>query len=1113
MPRVEAAQEGVMAWEGQLVLPSYMPEAPDRNPMFLERRVYQGSSGGVYPLPVIDRIEVDAAEHGWRAIYLENEFLHLAVLPEIGGRIHVGRDKRNGYDFFYRQDVIKPALVGLAGPWISGGVEFNWPQHHRPATFMPVEVEIEREADGAVTVWCSDHDPIARMKGMHGLRLRPGVAVLEVRVRLFNRTEETQTFLWWANVATEVHEAYQSFFPSDVRVAADHAKRATTAYPLCEGEYYGVDYAGRARTGVPERERPERFSPGGEYAANDLGWYANIPVPTSYMIVGSRGDFFGGYDHKRRAGTVAFADHHVAPGKKQWTWGNHNFGYAWDRHLTDDDRPYVELMSGAYTENQPDFSFLAPGETKSFSQYWYPIGDIGVPSVANLDAALRVGREDGGLELHVQVMRVLQGCTLVTTLNGREFDRWTGDLSPDAVLHHRVAGWPKEGEFAVELHCGGEVLLRHAPTEVEAAPAPEAATEPVSPAVMETNEELFLTGMHLEQYRHPTRLPELYWEEALRRDPGDSRSNLAMGRWHLRRGEFTQAESLLRRAIGRLTRRNPNPYDGEPFFQLGRVLRFQGRSTEAYEAFYKSTWNASWRGPGYQRLAELDCAARRWERAVHHLRRSLAADAENLSARNLLVIALRRLGQEGEAAGLLQSTRALDPLDVVARWLATTELPRDGQQRLDLAFDLLRAGLLEEARGVVSAPLVSAAPDGARTMLLYVHASTLQQMGEVEKRAELSREAASADASYVFPSRLEEMLVLQEAMEANPADARAPYYLGNFLYHRRRHREAIGMWEQATVLDASFATAWRNLGFGYFNVRGDEVRARDAFARARAASPRDARLLLEQDQLLKRVGEPLRERLQALEQSPDLVLRRDDLSVEMASLLNSTGAPVRARAALLERRFQPWEGGEGRVLGELERSSVLLAHALLQRDEAAAAIRLLEEALNPPTSLGEQRHLLANVSLLQFWMGRAWEAAGAPERAREHWERAAEATGDFQRMAVQAVSEVTFWSVRALQELGRAGDAAKLLETMSAYAAQLRAQRPEIDYFATSLPTMLLFPEDLEQQQEVLARFLEAQVKLGGGEGETAIEELRAILQLDPSHAPSLDLLQLVEAS
>ena len=164
----------VRVWTEELSIPTYLPAAPDKNPMFLEKRVYQGSSGKVYPLPFTDRIAERPVDRKWKAVWIENEFLRALVLPEIGGRIHILQDKTNGYDLTYNQPVIKPALVGLAGPWISGGIEFNWPQHHRPATFLPVDFEIEEHENGSKTIWCSDHDPMARMKGMHGVCLHPG---------------------------------------------------------------------------------------------------------------------------------------------------------------------------------------------------------------------------------------------------------------------------------------------------------------------------------------------------------------------------------------------------------------------------------------------------------------------------------------------------------------------------------------------------------------------------------------------------------------------------------------------------------------------------------------------------------------------------------------------------------------------------------------------------------------------------------------------------------------------------------------------------------------------------------------------------------------------------
>ena len=116
---------GVACWSEPVLIDTYAPGEPDRYPLFLDRRVYQGSSGKVYPMPFIDRIEPDRKPRLWQAIHLENRYVRLMLLPEIGGRIHVGYDKTAGYDFFYRNNVSKPGLVALDGPWISGALEIN----------------------------------------------------------------------------------------------------------------------------------------------------------------------------------------------------------------------------------------------------------------------------------------------------------------------------------------------------------------------------------------------------------------------------------------------------------------------------------------------------------------------------------------------------------------------------------------------------------------------------------------------------------------------------------------------------------------------------------------------------------------------------------------------------------------------------------------------------------------------------------------------------------------------------------------------------------------------------------------------------------------------------
>ncbi len=1108
LPPAPAHETGVVkAWEEPVTMRTYLPAAPDPNPLFLEKRVYQGSSGRVYPLPVIDRIDTEPRDHTWDAVHLENEFLRLMILPEIGGRIHVGYDKTGDYDFIYRQNVIKPALVGLAGPWISGGIEFNWPQHHRPATFMPVEVTIEREPDGSVTVWCSDHDPLSRLKGMHGVRLRPGKAYFELRVRLYNRTTDTQTFLWWANVATHVHEKYQSFFPKDVRYVADHAKRAITEFPLSRGQYYGIDYGERAARGVPADERPAQFVPDGSYPPNDLSWYANIPVPTSYMVVGSRGDFSGGYDHERQMGIVYAGDHHIAPGKKQWTWGNQEFGYAWDRCLTDTDGPYVELMAGAYTDNQPDFSFLAPGETKTFSQFWYPMRQIGVPDCANREAALRLERDGDSVRIHLMATRSMPDAVIRIVSEGKSIASRGARLEPSRPICAAFTLPASISELEVTLEDGNETVLRYAPAEIMPVGKPEAATEPPLPQQVESSDRLYLIGLHLEQYRHATRSPEPYWREALRRDPGDSRANGALGRWHLRRGELAQAETLLRASVARLTERNPNPYDGEPHYNLGLALLYQHRQDAAYDAFYKSTWNAAWRGPAYHRLAEIDCARHRWGQALDHIERSLRADADNLNARSLKAVILRRSGLEEDANELIAATLALDPLDVWTRYLKDGQIPADGQQRLDLAFDLLRSGLLEDALRVVATGGQSVNNDGSGAMLLYARAWTLTRLGRAEESAAAYQLAAEASAMYVFPSRLEETVLLEEAIRANPRDARARYYLGNLLYDRCRHEEAVACWEAATQLDPNLPTAWRNLGIAYYNVQRNAQKARRAFEQARALAPNDARVLYEQDQLFKRVGDPPEGRLTALENARNLVDRRDDLSVELAGLYNQIGRPGEALRVLLTRKFQPWEGGEGRVLAQYVRAHLLLGREDLEKDRPREGLDHFQSALHPPASLGETWHPLANRSEVEYFLGVAFDALAKQEEARVWWHRAASRQGDFVQMQVRGVSESTFWSGMAFQRLGETWQANRVFSEVAKYAEDIEQEAPKIDYFATSLPTLLLFEEDLAERQQILVRFLRAQSLLGLGKTEEAVAALRSVKQLDVNHSGASDLL------
>jgi tetratricopeptide (TPR) repeat protein len=984
---------------------------------------------------------------------------------------------------------------------------------------------------------------MARMKGMHGVCLHPGRAIVELKVRAYNRTPFVQTFLWWSNVATRVHEGYQSFFPPDVAYVADHARRSISEYPLAKGIYYGVNYAERGRKGVPQSQ----LSP---YPPNDLSWYANIPTPCSYMSVGSSEDFFGGYDHFAEAGIVHIADHHISPGKKQWTWGNHHFGYAWNRNLTEKDSqgkyaPYIELMAGVFTDNQPDFSFLQPGETKSWSQFWYPIQKIGVAQKANLDAALSFARKEprdtkSKIRIGVSVTRNFRNAQIKISNRGKTIWARACDLALNRpfVEEFELPGGLKESDLTASVsEADGREIVAYTPRARKPGKAPLPATEPPAPQDIPSADELFITGLHLEQYRHATRCPTLYWREALRRDPLDARCNNALGLWHLRRGEFQSAETHFRNAIERITHRNANPYDGEPYYNFGLCLRYRLDAKErrghtpsdsptlhpsitpvprlfdsAYAALYKATWNQAWQSAAYHALAELDCRKANWDTALEHLNHSLSSNTENTRARDLKALILQNLGRGPEAELLLRETLALDPLDWWARHLLGEPVASDLQVSLDLAHDCARAGFYAPAIALLEPAVASARdlPDqslGAAPLIHYTLGWLHEQAGDIRAAQASFERAALQPPDYCCPARLEELAVLEAAIRANPRDARAPYYLGNWFYDRRRHAEGIRQWERSAKLDPSFSVVWRNLGIGYFNIFRQPSKALAAYEKAFRADPGSARVLFERDQLWKRVRRNPARRLRELQQHPQLVRQRDDLSVELCDLYNQTGQHAKALELVSSRKFQPWEGGEGAALGQHVRSHLALGREALARGDAQSAHTHFTAALDAPENLGEAKHLLANQSDLHYSLGLACQALGDKSAARKHWLAAATFKGDFQGMSVRSFSEMTYYSALAWERLGQKARAKALLRELLAYALKLQKAEAKIDYFATSLPAMLLFEDDLQFRQETTALFLQAQAHLGLGKLARAKTLLARVLKRDPNHALAADLV------
>lgn len=1091
----------VKAWKEKVSIPTYEVAAAELAPMFLEKRVYQGSSGAVYPYPVIEGVSDVKTDHEYEAVYLENEYIRVMILPELGGRVQQAYDKVAKRHFVYCNNVIKPALVGLAGPWISGGIEFNWPQHHRPSTFMPVDSMIWENSDGSVTVWVSERERMTHQKGMAGITLRPGAARLEIKGRLFNPTDLPQTFLWWANPAVAVNDAYRSVFPPDINAVFDHGKRAVSTFPIATGTYYKMDYS----SGV------------------DISNYRNIKVPTSYMGVNSRYDFEGGYEEDSRCGMLHVASRHVSPGKKQWTWGNGDFGHAWDRNLTDSDGPYIELMAGVFTENQPDFSWLMPYEEKRFTQYFFPYRELGSVKNANRDMVMNFEQRDNG-ESMLSIFAIVEAIgTAVVRSGDREIARIAFSANPAEVVNLPVdiAG-ENPRELSVEIQAEGCETLRWRPEPDEARPIPDAAEAAKLPEEIKSNDRLYLTGLHLEQYRHATFNPTDYYLEALRRDPADTRCNNAMGLWLMRRGCFEEAEPYLRRSAGEWRRANPNPYDGEPLFNLAVTLRYLGHEDEAYDLYAKSCWNAAWTSAGNLGCAMIDCGAARLDDALRRVDDAIIANSRNHRALALRAEILLLSGRRYEANEAARQALELDGFNFAARW---TLCRATGDEReLDIMVKMMRDchnnydnTALDMAEGGSAAAAVElwklAAERGAVTpMTGYFTALVLSRAGLPGVDEALDR-AAKTSPDYCFPKGRFASAALKNAIALRPDDGLAHYLLGCLLYDARRYDEAIGHWRKASVLFPGYPLVWRNLALGLFNKLDRKEEALAMMEMAMELNPDDPRMLMELDQLRKRLGLAHADRLAALEAHKKLLPRRDDLILEQATLLNQLGRYSKAAALIDSRRFHPWEGGEGKVAFQYQTARTELAKLALSCGNHEGARRLLEECLIYPEHLGEGKLYGAQENDFNFLLGLAAEMSGDKEEAQRRFKLAAEGPSEPAPALYynDAKPDKIFYQGLALQKLGRHAEARGRFNRLVSFGEKHLFEPVTIDYFAVSLPDLLIWDDDLDRRNQVHCRYMMALGYYGLGKEERALRELARAEEMDRNHQGAAALRSMIK--
>ena len=1072
-------QAQVKIREGSQVMPTYTPDPPNVMPRFYERRNHQGVQRRIYPYPYDDALARKSENVDHQMIFLENEYILLKIAPDQGGRVYGAHDKTNNYEWLYENRYVKPSLVGMLGNWRIGGLAWGYPHHHGPHTVENMDYEIEEHADGSKTVWINHTDRLMRVNILVGYTIFPNSSILEVTIHPRNRTALGNSFLFWANPSVFCDSAYQVIFPPSVQYVTHHAKREMTAWPVADSRYGGYDFTGL-----------------------DISMWMNTRVASSFFSWDPREDYFGGYDYNLQAGTAWIGNHYTMPGMKYWADGNNRDGVRINREHTDDGRRNIEIMAGFYTDNQPDYSWLEPYETKFGKMVWFPVRDLGGIKYANRNGALSYDIKGSDIEVRLNTTSPHKAAKFVLKGKGSEIKTENFNISPaePRKVSAKLPAGVKETDLEIALYdASGKLVMSHVPLEYPKQEKPEPFRPYQQPADIKTVEELYLTGLRINQF-HSTGDPMPYYEEALKRDPDNSKVNTQLGILAIKDNNWEQAEKYLRTATARVKANYTRPKDCESLYYLGIVLRESGKFDEAYDLLYQSSWDYSWHTAAYYQLAEIDCIRGDYEVALDHVDRSLGTNKDNIKALNLKGLILRKMGATADAQvwfeNILEKTKinymamneliamniakgnkakAESDLKKLSKWMRD-----DIQAYLEFSTEYIATGSYTEALEV----LARAETKGNTYPMLYYYLGYLNEiLGAKDKALAYYRKANTMPSDYCFPFRTEEIVILNHAMAMDVNGAKAPYYLGN-LYYEHQPRLAMQFWEKSAKLDPNFYIVHRNLGLAYNEIESDYRKALASMMKAMDIYKGDPRLLFEVDGLNELNKVSPKDKYDFLMKNYATSTKRYETLLRLITRAVEYGKYDEALNALNTNNLYETEGSR-EIQNAYLNSYALRALAAIDRKDYNAAMKDIDVALAYPIGLyGRGRY-----AQLYYLKGLVDELSGNAGKARESYDKAIQV--EIERSDDR---DSEYYRGLAMIKTGKPDDAKALFERIISYTTDFSANT-QFEGRRTSVA------------QQVINHYMAGLGNMGLGNNAKAAEEFKHALELNPGHIWSLTFL------
>lgn len=789
----------VRAWQDSIELPSYAEHDPDPAPEFAAF-VNQMAN---YPYPVRSHpsaLPEDRSPVAWRTLNLENEYLLCRILPDLGGHLYNCRDKLSNREVFYANPVIKKDLIGLRGAWIATGIESNFPATHSRVSASPVNFAIRNETDGAADVIVADTDRVTGMQWRVEYRLRPGAAVLEEQVSLYNPTPVRKPYLWWSNAEIEWDDpGLRYVFPTKLMIS--HDRKTIETWPV-------------------------------NSAGVDMSLVANDTSESTWFAYQTREPFMAVYKPKSKTGVAHYADAKVVAGKKMWIMGRNDFD-AYRRRLTDNANLFVEMQAGLFPDQQT-YQFLEPQQARTFTEYWIPFRGLDGVTRATPDLVLYASRpEKSSVAVELNATRAIAGARIRIISGAKVVSETSADLDPTAVWVRTVEVGP--GPYSVQvLDARGRPLLEDNEGLYAAAdpsgfkPGPQKLPDWNS---RETEWLLSRRGEYNELLSQDAFAQHDYGA-GLQRFPGDPAFEKAEGRLALSLLRFDEAADRL----GRVLAANGRP-DSEALYYAGVAQSQLGHDKEALQLFAKVSGPPEFAAAAALEMALIAARTHDYPSALK-LTEPLASDPGRAPRiEGLRAAIFRRSGDRAAGARELERGRAVAPEDPFLRYEATlagsgdpalwSYLAEDAERVLNIADAYLALGLPDDALALLKHDYSQDNPHffepGAvppdRSALLAYYRAYCEMALKTDPAVDLHR-ASALGTRYMSTNRATSYAVLRAAIEREPSDATAHALIGNLDLYSFRVQDAAAEWEKAVSLNPKLEVERKDLAEALALLRG-----------------------------------------------------------------------------------------------------------------------------------------------------------------------------------------------------------------------------------------------------------------------------------------------------